>query len=264
MKEIHSAFESGASNQMGVWGCTLEGYNASLPLSCWREFSGNQCLWCNFLKKCISAVLERNSDITLRVRLLTGFPSAWLPNVTGALRIPISSPPQLEILENNPLPTLAPPSPPPPSPFSDRTGQSWTKTFHQQGSCIHPGPDWSGAPRYVTGFWSILACLQKEFTCRRVCWKCGKVADELMDFSPLEQSEAKNPNNIRLQRPHSPVLLRPVQLSKSSRQYFTTLTSINFYYRPNLDTNRVNITLSKQNKSDPEVQVCVVSLLHKH
>lgn len=218
---------------------------------------------------CISAVLQWDSDITLHVRLLTGFPSAWLPNVTSALRIPISSPPQLEILENNlpqppPLPSLPPPPPSPPSPFSDRTGQNWTKTFHQQGSYIHP--DRSGAPRYVTGFWSILACLQKEFTCRSVRWKSGKVADELMDFSPLEQSEAKNPSNISIPPTTSSTTPTPssVQLSKSSRQYFTTLTSIIFYYQPNVDTNRVNIRLSKQNRSDPGVQVCVVSQLHKH
>lgn len=202
-----------------------------------------KCLWCNFPKSAFQQYRSEIQTLQLRVRLLTGFPSAWLPNVTRAPRIPVSSSPQLQILENNPLPTPAPPLPPP-SPFSDRTGQSWTKTFHQQGSCIHP--DSTGVesppkkkPRYVTGFWSILACLQKEFTCRGVCWKCGKVAGELMDFSPLEQSEAKNPNNIRLRRPQLPRLAeaRPAfQIQPAIFHYFNIYHF--FYYRPNLDANK--------------------------
>lgn len=125
--EMFFMHKSGASNQLAVWGHTSQGHDASISqlLSffsataltvIWRSklrtasrvywhSPKNQCLWCNFQKKCISAVLQRDSDITLRVRLLTGFPSAWLPNVTGAPRIPISSSPQLQILENNPLPT---------------------------------------------------------------------------------------------------------------------------------------------------------------
>lgn len=47
--------------------------------------------------------------------------------------------------------------------------QKWTNTFHRHGNDIHPG--WTAAPGYVTGFWSILGCLQKEFTCRNVQWK---------------------------------------------------------------------------------------------
>lgn len=77
--------------------------------------------------------------------------------------------------------------------FSEQNRHELICSVNMETTYIHA---WTGAPHYVTGFWSILGCLQKEFACLTVQWKRGRGAH---GFSfPLEHGMVESHQTISL------------------------------------------------------------------